>query len=186
MFIKLFFLITLYCFGLTTGLTQPLVYQHQDQNGHVTFSDQSQGGVLIPIKEMDVSAPVASNPSVPTIPDIQSAHYERIEIIKPHHEETIRDNEGRVTIELVVSPALRPGDTLTLLLDGQPVKKLISTDPIELQGLERGTHTLSLVLTDPQGQIQQTSQTITIFVHKAYQRREYKRLYPHKQMGPGS
>lgn len=162
-------------FCLVSGLADQSIYKQVDPKGNVTFSDKPQQGAgLIELKALPTYQPSQKANTVsatnldqpPVVPSLEIP-YQRIQILKPTNEETIWDNEGNLTVKVAVYPSLRAEDTLVLLLDGKPIKKLTGTTQVELQGIDRGTHTLSAVLQGQGGESLQSSPTITIFLHKA-------------------
>lgn len=84
-------------------------------------------------------------------------------IVSPQPKATIRDAQHHVTID--VNVALKPDQGLIYYLDGQAQ----NTSPTQLthyqlSGVERGTHTLSVAITDSTGKPLATSPPVTIYM----------------------
>lgn len=84
-------------------------------------------------------------------------------ITAPQAQATIRDAQHQVTVD--VNVALKPDQGLIYYLDGQAQ----NTTPTHLthyqfNGVERGTHTLSVAITDADGKPLATSTPVTIYM----------------------
>lgn len=102
----------------------------------------------------------------PSNPDTSS--YEALAITFPKHDAAIRDNAGNVAVHVTTSPRLRAelGHRLTLRLDG--AAKFSTTDPIlQLDNVDRGTHTVQVEVTDKDGQTLATSDPVTFHLQRA-------------------
>lgn len=79
--------------------------------------------------------------------------YSSIAIVAPTPNGTVRNNEGRVPVGIDLQPGLQPGHAVTLLLDARPVPGTFSGTNIDLNGVERGTHTLRAQVKDAAGSV---------------------------------
>ncbi|HUJ87002.1 MAG TPA: hypothetical protein VLX30_09150 [Burkholderiales bacterium] len=89
-----------------------------------------------------------------------------VSVLKPASEETIHSNQGKLTVKLRRAQGV-PGGGMRLVLDGIPLPHIYRSDTIELQGIDRGTHTLQAVLLDPKGERIAASAPITFYLWRA-------------------
>ena len=78
---------------------------------------------------------------------------------------SIRDNAGNVNVDVSLEPALRSGDKIDLLLDGQSVGGGNKT-AITLTDMERGTHSLQALVKDASGKVVARSNTVTFTLQR--------------------
>lgn len=147
------------------------IYQWTDSKGNVHFSDTPHPGA----KEIELqpaqtfSSPIPEQPiqkeesSPETAPLTMTAY--TIEILEPHHEETIRDAQRTVDVKLSVQPELKEGDRLQILYDGAPIGDPKATTFFQLQQVNPGTHTIAAQVVNSKHQVLNTSEPITIFMH---------------------
>lgn len=84
-------------------------------------------------------------------------------IISPQSQATIRDAQHHVTVE--INAALKPDQGLIYYLDGQAQNTTpTQLNNYQLSGVERGTHTLSVAITDSDGKQLATSTPVTIYM----------------------
>ncbi|MCP3662384.1 MAG: DUF4124 domain-containing protein [Gammaproteobacteria bacterium] len=137
------------------------IYKWVDEKGVLHFTDQAEPGAepvelrpatlytpdLIPALQSD-QQPVATE-----APTSAAVSYEQVSISKPAHEETIHSNEGSVIVAFSSTPALAKGDRYKLLFDGQevPTEGENNLPLMELQNVDRGTHTLQVEIVDQSG-----------------------------------
>lgn len=88
-----------------------------------------------------------------------------IRITSPANEETIHDNSGNVSIELQAD--LGGKQRVRLLLDGKPTMPDGVRTSINLQGIERGEHTLEAMVLDEDGSTAAASGPVTFFMWQA-------------------
>jgi hypothetical protein len=100
--------------------------------------------------------------------------YDLLEVSTPTEGETIRNNEGKVTVGLRLEPTLRQGDVIELFLDGEKIPGELSTTGATLSNLNRGSHSLKARVIDASGQELISSQPVTFYL-----RRESK-LFPQR------
>lgn len=94
-----------------------------------------------------------------------------VAIVQPANEETVHDNEGKVVVQVAISPDLAPGDRIVLLLDGRPVGAQGGTT-FALSGIERGAHTLQAQVVDASSAPLTASAPVTFHLWQA------SRLFP--------
>jgi hypothetical protein len=94
--------------------------------------------------------------------------YQSATILAPESEATVHDNNGNLTVTVVVSPLLRAdnGDYLLLMMDGIEVAKG-TEQSIELKNIDRGTHTLKIEVRAKNGAVLHTSAPVTFHMWRA-------------------
>lgn len=92
--------------------------------------------------------------------------YQSARIVSPEPDATIHDNNGNVAVTAEVSPPLRAGDRLALLLDDNTVAAG-SKQSFELNDIDRGTHTLRVQVQAPDGTVLITSPPVEFHMWRA-------------------
>lgn len=146
------------------------VYMSRDEQGNIIFSDRpSAGAQRHEVRELPsvpaFTAPVtAQQPSTVNEPTFS---YTSLSIITPTNGQTIPTGmAGNVEISGVLSPGLREADTLILLSNGNVLRQGRQTS-FQLQNLERGEHTLQMVVRDKDGKTLISSNPVTLYVQRA-------------------
>lgn len=152
---------------LTTLPAGAAIYKWTDEKGLVHFSDEPHPGAeQLTVKQ----PPVYHSPPV----DLQSEQqattaavsgYQEFGIVQPQPEATVRNNPGTVIVRFRIEPALRPGDHIQVLLDGQP-KGTGATTTVALHRVVRGTHTLTAVIEDKAGKVLARASPVTFYMHR--------------------
>lgn len=147
---------------------QAEIYKWTDSSGNIHFSDSPHPGaeqLKLP-KIQTYSAPVV--PASDKTPDLQAepeiTGYEKINILQPQDQLTIRNTQGYVSIVTELDPMLKKGDKLQVIFDGSPVGKPQESSVIALRDINRGSHTIAIQALDKEGKVLITSDTITIFM----------------------
>jgi hypothetical protein len=145
------------------------IYKWTDDNGNVHFSDKPQPGaetIKLPPTQT-FSPPKATEPLPPEheIARQTTATYTKIMIVQPQDQETIRSNQGLLSVITRVEPELNTGDKLQLIYDGSPVGPPQTEPAFTLKQIFRGSHTLQLQVVSEDGKVIGSSNTVTIFMH---------------------
>lgn len=122
------------------------VYKTLDDEGNVIFSDvPSEGTEVIKLqKAQTISLPEVKPLEYESLKKETSENeYNRLVIISPENNATIRSNEGKISIDVEVEPELFEGDLLVLFMDGKEVSSGTSLQ-FALSDLERGMHTVDV------------------------------------------
>lgn len=128
------------------------VYKSVDPQGRPVFTDQAtedaqevklEKTITFPGKALaqDYGQLTTASPDATT--DTGPA-YSVMEITSPGPGETIRNNPGNISISYRISPSLQPGHLLQLMMDGAVLQPLNGGKVIELENVDRGTHTVHL------------------------------------------
>jgi hypothetical protein len=159
-------------------------YRWVDEDGVTHFSDSPRPGSADPESQViDIPRanviqtrrppppPRAGNSSAqpkPAQDDSAPAGYQALRIVSPSDGDTLWNIGGTLNVGLQVSPALRAGDGIVLLLDG----KLATPSPVSGTSLSigevyRGEHRISAIVRGANGQDLITSAPVTFFVQQA-------------------
>lgn len=144
------------------------VYKHVSPDGRVTFSDEPSPGAekihVAPLQTFDLG-PVPKAVEKPKSPKKKKFDYTSLAILSPANGEGIRANDGNVMVKLDVKPALGPGHSLKVTLDGEPIASGKSMT-VRLKNLPRGGHTLKAIVVDEEGEEVRKSDPVLFFVHR--------------------
>lgn len=69
---------------------------------------------------------------------------------------TLRANNGRVSVDIKLHPALRPEHRLRLLLDGRPYTRPSERTHLSLMDVDRGRHSLEVQVLEGEQVVQQS------------------------------
>lgn len=144
------------------------VYKTVDAEGNIIFSDEDiEGAEKIELEE----------PQTISIPEIKSGYrsttklvpkeieYTQLEIISPKNDTTIRSNEGKINIKVKIMPVLEKDNFIVFLLDGREVSTGKSYEYL-LSDLDRGTHTVSVLVKNEKDAILKRSEQLVIHLRK--------------------
>lgn len=155
--------------SLTTAFASE-VYFSRDENGNVVFSDTpSANSELHQVKEIPTmpALVVPAKQIVNKKSDDGSFQYTSLSIVSPVDDQAIpTGHAGNVSVSGVLSPGLRPTDTI-YLLDQQSVIRKGRQTTFSLSNLSRGEHTLQLVVRNEKGKDLISSNPVTIHVQRA-------------------
>lgn len=156
-----------------TALAQGQVYKSRDAQGNVIFSDTSSERASTVTVPPTNTIPVVAAPARPVAPpatgDAAAAAY-TLAIVTPVEGQTVFSATGALDVSLSVSPAPQPGHSLRLLLDGAPAG-LPQQGSLTLEGLGPGPHTLQAQVVDGNGEVVQSSGTVTVQMQRSQGRR---------------
>ena len=91
-----------------------------------------------------------------------------IEIFEPKNEQTVHDNNGNVTVEIMA--LLDSGYTIRLLIDGERAAPDSRDLTFRLRDIERGEHMLQALMLDERGYVVTRSQPVIFFMWQASSR----------------
>lgn len=165
-------------------------YRWTDENGRTVFGDSPPESlqverVILPtltVAERFSTAPV--NPlaasgdakdATASASGLQSVNYESFKIISPEQGAALRANDGNVSIQFELKPALQAGHGLVVYLDGKQVGTSRSPS-LSLSGLDRGEHTVFAVVHDANNSILSNTERVTFSVLKAIKKLKNKEM----------
>lgn len=97
-----------------------------------------------------------------------AGEYQSVQIVSPEHNTTVHDNSGNLSVTIAILPPLHAedGDYLILSLDGKSVASG-SSQVYELQGIDRGSHTLRVLVKAADGAVLATSPPVEFHMWRA-------------------
>lgn len=146
--------IALLCLALLCLPLQADVYTYIDAEGNRVFTDRPGTGnaqrlQLAPANSMPAPPPAAPPAVVPSEPPAPA--YQLLRILIPQPDATIRDGAGNLIVTASSDPALLPGHSYRLLLDGQALGEPSRSPVFPLENVDRGSHQLAIEIIDEQG-----------------------------------
>jgi hypothetical protein len=140
------------------------IYTYIDAEGKRVFTDRPDGRAAEPTQTKTPN----SMPAQPVTPTEKPGRvkvlkapvpgYERLDILQPAPDMTIRDNAGALTISVSSEPPLHPGHQYRALLDGIPMGSPGTSAAMSLPHVDRGTHQLVVEIVDANGESVQRSE----------------------------
>lgn len=149
------------------------VYITYDKEGNRIFSDTpSDNAVRHTIRPIQTIPALEVEPSQPEEKqDSKQKGYSLVKIQTPLNDSSIPSGQaGNVMVSAKIVPNLQGGHMATLRLDGQVVGKGKS-NVWQLNGLNRGTHQLTLSIEDFEGKLVKSASPVTFHVQRASVRR---------------
>ncbi|MCW2290492.1 hypothetical protein M2262_000542 [Pseudomonas sp. BIGb0408] len=124
------------------------VYTYVDAEGNRVFTDKPRDGnaqqvQMAPSNRIEPAQPRSTPPTAPVAPQ-PVLGYELLRITIPQPDATINDNAGNLIVTVNSDPALHPGHSYRLLLDGQPVGSAGRSPVFPLENVDRGTHQIAV------------------------------------------
>lgn len=143
------------------GLAGAEIYRWVE-DGVVHYSDRpARDAEQIDLPELQRMAPVAVAEEEEAQAPAAAGPALRIE--QPRPEQTFRDARGLVPAAVSLSADLTPGQRLVYYLDGRPVAEPTRQQRLQLEGVARGEHRLSVALVEGDEEIAR-SETVTFFM----------------------
>jgi hypothetical protein len=151
------------------------VYRWTDADGEVHYSDRpKEGAELVTIEEaqtFSTPAPTTSSSTRSTgtrgADGDKSPAYSLFEIVTPQQEEVLWNIGGELNVALRLTPRLQSGHTVSVFLDGEPVRKLPrGSTRAQLSDVFRGTHTLHAEVQDRAGAAVATTDSVQFTVQQ--------------------
>lgn len=150
----------LLCLMLALGSVQAgKITKYTLSNGEVIYADK-------PPPEATSGEEVTVEPlqsfKVPPAPPLEDStadkddegkddgNYKEFKVTSPANDATIRDNGGNVRVSLSLSPSLRSGHSIEVMMDGQSIGSGKGTS-VTLTEVDRGTHTVQASVKDGEG-----------------------------------
>lgn len=156
------------CFAaaLLATVARAEIYRTVDKDGRVIYTDRPSDGAQTvevgPTNTMQEMAPrPAEEPAADAPQDTGPAGYERIAITEPASGATVSNAAGNILVRYALRPALRKGDRVRLLVNGQPTGAP-AEGGLLASGMARGEHSLTIQVLDPSGMVLGTSAPVGV------------------------
>jgi hypothetical protein len=147
------------CLMLAVGAAQAgKIVKYTLPSGEVIYSDKpppeatsGEDVTVEPLQSFTVPpAPPLEDSTADKDDEDDDGTYKEFTVTSPANDATIRDNGGNVRISLSLSPALRSGHNIEVMMDGQSIGSGTGTS-VTLTEVDRGTHTVQATVKDDQG-----------------------------------
>jgi hypothetical protein len=96
----------------------------------------------------------------------EAGEYDNFTIVQPNDDETIRNQEGTVSVGISLSPNLAESHVIHLYVDGAKLDSDIKQTQLVLQQLSRGTHSLQAKIVNSEGVSMKESNSITFHLRQ--------------------
>ncbi|NRD71681.1 DUF4124 domain-containing protein [Shewanella sp. VB17] len=152
-----------------TMMSHATVYKWIDKDGKIHYSDKPiPNSKTVQFKDntqnqITLQLPVAN--SAETTEHNISTDY-KLSITSPREEETIRNNEGNITIIAIISPDLAPKHVLVLLMDGIIVGPAQNTPIFNLKNVNRGEHSFIIKAIAQNGKQLASTPPRKVYLHR--------------------
>lgn len=132
-------------------------YKWVDKNGVTHYSDRPRPGaeqIVLPTAQTYESKPVPTTGSATGTQDKAVAgQYNKLDLWRPKTDEVFVNTAQTVDVRLRLDPALQPGHSVWIYLDGKRVDGLpTSGEEFQLKDVFRGTHSVSAVVVGAKGE----------------------------------
>jgi hypothetical protein len=141
------------------------VYKSTAPDGTVIYSDQpTEDATPVDIEPAPAvpalprrreSAPSPPPPAAESESSSAFQAYRSVQILSPTGDSVVRNNNGDVTLQVEVEPALQveAGHRLAVALDGTLLEGRFTGDRLTLNNVDRGTHQVAVMVVDGQGKV---------------------------------
>lgn len=148
------------------------IYKWVLPDGSITYSDkpQQEGAkeLVLPSLQTYTPPPAPAGTGAAGTADAgkQAVSYESIKVVAPQPDETIRDNNGAVSVRLELTPPLQAGHSVEILLDGKAIGSGAATSA-SVTNIDRGSHSVSAVVKDASGKVLANAAGVTFHLKQA-------------------
>ena len=158
------------------------VYKWVDEKGVTHYSDQphpqAQTIDVQSAQSFQSASPAAARTESSASPVASAREYSLCELYRPETDEVFL-NTTTLTAKLRLEPQLVAGDKVAVALDGRRLTDQPATGTeFVLTDVERGTHSLFIVITDAQGKVLCTTPAVTFHVRQPSAQAPVKAVRP--------
>lgn len=157
-----------------TLCSQAAIYKWVDSRGAVHYSDTPTRDA----EEVQLSDPTIYTPTGTSSNSNRgerqaapgsgaSQPYASFVILSPGRNEALHANDGRVTIQFAIQPALQPGHYIQAVLDGRVMDKRFYQNSLQLENVTRGAHMIHASIHDAADRLMARSNIVQFLVHQA-------------------
>jgi hypothetical protein len=146
------------------------IYKYTLSNGNIVYSDKPPPGdqaeevTIEPLQSFSLPNAPRLNPSASRAKP-EAVAYQEFKVTSPSDDQTIRDNGGNVGVSLSLTPGLRGGHSIDVMMDGQSIGSGSGTT-VTLTEVDRGTHTLQATIRDADGKEIARSNSVTFHLKR--------------------
>ncbi|AHL73798.1 hypothetical protein CH92_01270 [Stutzerimonas stutzeri] len=158
-------------FSLLLLVTVPAlaqIYKYTDEKGNTVFTNQPPEGVaadtveLPPANTVNIRTPEPPPPLESEQDHGQRQPYRSLSIGGIPDDEALRANNGTFVVSAQLDPQLKKGHQVRFLLDGVAQAAPGSTTSLQLNTVDRGTHTLEVEILSNGEVVQRAAEQFTV------------------------
>jgi len=166
------------CIVSTIGSLQAEIFTCKDANGNTIYADTPQACVGNKAEEVKVDTlpTLIQSKSLPSSTGTSSSQleqredkedYQALNITNPSQNQTLRSNEGNVTISFQSTPALRGnfGHRYAVALNGKEIYRGKGTS-VSVNEADRGVHKVTAKIVTANGRTLATAETVEFFLQR--------------------
>lgn len=157
------------------------IYTWKNADGNTIYSDRPHPDAkTIELKPTNTVQPPPNPQTSPSNNASSSASdngqasgrsFRSLQIINPADEEAIRSNDGTLSLTVNTDPPLSSGHRMRIMIDGELREEAVlgngqSTQTLNLSNIDRGSHKITAVVYDAQGNPVQSSPGITVHLKR--------------------
>jgi len=150
------------------------VYKKTNSDGSISYADLPfTGAVAAEVKLKNVTPlpalTTAPNASAPVSSSLQSAVTQNhaITIATPQHQQTVRANDGRLTVMVQTTAPPSNKITIQLFINNSPYGQPSQNTVFEVKNIDRGEVRIKAQLLNKLGNILATSPETVVYLHRA-------------------
>ncbi len=159
---------------LISPLLHATVYKWVDEDGKVHFSDEPvKNAEVVEFNkntENQVKLPQPYTKAESTQATADHASY-KMHITSPSEEETIRSNEGEISIAVQLEPELASSHLLVLFMDGKQYGDAQQRGLFRVTNIDRGEHSFVIKALTQDGKLLASTPARKVFLHRTIQNR---------------
>lgn len=164
---------------LASATSTAEVFKRVGPDGRIYFSDQpGPDATRVDLAPVQTFTPPSLPQRTGNAPETEDQYaggressitYHQFSITSPTNDESVRANDGNVTIHFLLEPDLAPGHSITLNMAGEDgeSKKTVNRLSVELSNLSRGHHAVIATVADEDGSILIQSDPVAFNVLRA-------------------
>jgi len=150
------------------------VYKKTNSDGSISYADQPFTGAVATEVKLKNNTPLPKltttpNISASTSSSLQSvvAQSHAIAITRPQHQQTVRANDGQLTIVVQATPRPSKNLKIQLFINNSPYDQPSQHTVFNLKNIDRGEVRIKAQLLNKLGNILATSQETVVYLHRA-------------------
>jgi hypothetical protein len=167
------FFTSFFCLIYNTNVNAAPTCKYHNHSAILSYNNttnviQSQTNIPTANRISNLAQTDSSNIANPT--NTNDYSYQTLQIISPQNEDTIFYDNGKVTVNIQVTPTLKQSDKILLYLDNKKIQELTATNTtITLEYIERGSHQLQAQIIDQNDQILFKSPIVSFYMQQHFQ-----------------
>lgn len=157
---------------LITSNAAAEIFKTTNPDGSISYSDvETLGSKTITPPKLTTTPAVKASKETPieaVAADEKALPYLTFSISTPADQSTIIGNNGNVKLSFSIEPALQRTfqHSITLLVNGQPIKTGLTNLTTQLDDLDRGAHTLTAKILSKDKKVLKATQGVTIHIKR--------------------